>query len=100
MSDPRIIKELYKVTKNKVFTVEDLRDYGLHNKFRHKNQIGSFFRWRNSVGYTEAMGVGRATHQAANKRWIWRWRWTPKAHQEFGNLESAQSLLETYIVEN
>ena len=86
MSDLRIVKELYKVTKDKVFTVEDLREHGFHNRFHHKNQIGSFFRWMNTAGYTEAMGVGRTTHEAANKRWIWRWRWTGKAHGEFGEL--------------
>jgi len=84
MSDLRLVKKFYKLIGDKIFTVEDFRDHGLHNQFRHKNQIGSFFRWMNSAGYTKASGIGRATHPAANKRWVWQWRWTEKAHEEFG----------------
>jgi len=45
----------------------------------------------NTVGYTEPMGVGRTIHEAANRRWIWRWRWTDKAHGEFGESPSREA---------
>lgn len=85
MSNPTIIKKLYKATSEQTsFSINDMRDHGIHNEFRKKNQIGSFFRWMNSIGYTKATGTARVQHVAGNKRWIWQWTWTEKAHQEFG----------------
>ena len=83
MNKQEILQSLYNVTQEeRVFTVENMRTHKIHEMFDHKNQIGSFFKWINGAGYTKAMGVGKATHKAANKRWIWRWKWTDKAHKE------------------
>ncbi len=86
MNKQKILKALYNATRGeRIFTVENMRDHKIHMMFDHKNQIGNFFKWINDEGYTKAMGVGRTTHKAANKRWIWRWKWTELAHKVMGS---------------
>ena len=87
MSNPTIIKKLYRVTKDQpTFSLNDMRAHGIHNDFRHGNQIGSFFQWMGRVGYTRTVGRTRVKHKPGNRRWIFTWAWTDKAHQEFGGI--------------
>ncbi len=82
---PAILKKLYMVTKDQAtFSLNDMRKHDIHREFEKKNQIGSFFRWLSGAGYTKTVGHTRVEHEAGNKRWIWNWRWTEKAHEEFG----------------
>ena len=87
MSNLTIIRKLYRVTKDEpTFSLNDMRAHALHKEFRHKNQIGSFFRWMSRVEYTRSVGTTRVEHKPGNGRWIFTWAWTDKAHQEFGGI--------------
>ena len=70
-----MIDELYEATKHlPYFTVENFRKLGLHNKM-HPNAIGQFFKNLSQTGKAVACGMTRATHPAANSRWVFKWRW-------------------------
>lgn len=67
--------ELYEATKSQpFFTVEDFRRLNLHDNI-HPNAIGQFFKTLAGDKAIEQCGVTMATHDAANKRWIFKWRW-------------------------
>ncbi len=76
-----IALELYRYTKGRAFSSNELRELGLHKKFHHHNCIGTFFRGLQSQGYAIKYQHTKAEQKAANKREIGLWTWTEKAEE-------------------
>jgi len=65
-----------------IFSINDVREYGLIKYFEKQNQIGAFFKWMSDKGYTKSNGEPiRVKHKAGNKRWVFQWVWTDKMEE-------------------
>jgi hypothetical protein len=80
MAYPHFARELYRRTKHKRgFSVNDLRSQQWAHLFKHKNQIGQFFRYLQKRELVNQIGHTKAKHKEAHGREIKLWEWSELA---------------------
>jgi len=78
-----VARQFYRTTHGKEFSVNDFREFRLHDFMKKRNSIGAFFGALNKEGYVVKIGHIKSTHKEGKSRWVWAYRWSSKAHSIF-----------------
>lgn len=80
-----LARELFLRTRSlPIFSVNELRFWNLHEKFKHPNDSGEFFLNLVKEGWAVKEIKIRAIHPGARGRKVWAYKWTGKAVVLFG----------------